>query len=150
MFVELLCGSTQSYCYRYIFMQLPSNMLMASSRVRPSVYMGLCMALWGVVSGLTAVTTNYVGLCLVRFFLGVVEAPCKYRNVTEIYPTLTEPSVYPGAIFLLSIFYTRKEVATRLAILYSANILSTAFSGLIAAATFATIDGAHGIQGWRW
>lgn len=58
--------------------------------------------------------------------------------------------VYPGAIFLLSIFYTRKEIATRLAILYSANILSTALSGLIAAATFATIDGAHGIAGWRW
>lgn len=62
---------------------------------------------------------------------------------------LTLP-VYPGAIFLLSIFYTRKEVATRLAILYSANILSTAFSGLIAVATFSTIDGAHGIEGWRW
>lgn len=58
--------------------------------------------------------------------------------------------VYPGAIFLLSIFYTRKEIATRLAILYSANILSTAFSGLIAAATFATIDGSLGIEGWRW
>lgn len=58
-------------------MQLPSNMLMASSKVRPSVYMGVCMALWGVVSGLTAVTHNYVGLVMVRFFLGVVEAPCK-------------------------------------------------------------------------
>lgn len=58
--------------------------------------------------------------------------------------------VYPGALFLLSIFYTRKEIATRMAILYSANILATAFSGLIAAATFATIDGARGLAGWRW
>ena len=61
---------------RYLLMQLPSNMLMASNRVRPSVYMGICMALWGVVSGLTAATHNYIGLLLVRFFLGVAEAPC--------------------------------------------------------------------------
>lgn len=60
----------------YLLMQLPSNMLMASNRVRPSVYMGICMALWGVVSGLTAATHNYIGLLLVRFFLGVAEAPC--------------------------------------------------------------------------
>ncbi|KZZ91134.1 Major facilitator superfamily domain, general substrate transporter [Moelleriella libera RCEF 2490] len=117
----------------YLLMQLPSNMLMASSKVRPSLYMGVCMALWGVVSGLTAVANSYSGLVLLRFFLGVVEAP-----------------FYPGALFLLSIYYTRKEVATRLAILYSANIMSTAFSGLIAAATFATLDGAHGLRGWRW
>ncbi|CAM1501332.1 Fc.00g104940.m01.CDS01 [Cosmosporella sp. VM-42] len=117
----------------YILMQLPSNMLMASGKVRPSVYMGLCTGLWGVVCGLTALSQSYTSLLLVRFFLGVVEAP-----------------FYPGAIFLLSIFYTRKEVATRLAILYAANILSTAFSGLIAAAVFSTIDGAHGIAGWRW
>lgn len=51
---------------------------------------------------------------------------------------------------MLSIFYTRKEVATRLAVLYTASILSTAFSGLIAAAIFSTIDGAHGLRGWRW
>ncbi|KAJ9157923.1 MFS transporter [Pleurostoma richardsiae] len=117
----------------YLLMQLPSNLMMASHKVRPSIYMGICMALWGVVSTLTAATQNYIGLLLVRFFLGIAEAP-----------------FYPGALFLLSIFYTRKEVAARLAILYSANILSTAFSGLIAAATFATLDGVRGIQGWRW
>ena len=58
-------------------MQLPSNMLMASGKVRPSVYMGLCTGLWGVVCALTALAQNYTGLLLVRFFLGVVEAPCK-------------------------------------------------------------------------
>ncbi|KAL1874749.1 hypothetical protein VTK73DRAFT_226 [Phialemonium thermophilum] len=133
-----LTGSQYSTCISllfvgYILMQLPSNMLMASKHIRPSIYMGVCMALWGVISGLTAATHNYIGLLLVRFFLGIAEAP-----------------FYPGALFLLSIFYTRKEISTRLALLYSANILSTAFSGLIAAATFSSIDGAHGLAGWRW
>lgn len=47
-------------------------------------------------------------------------------------------------------FYTRKEVATRISILYAGNIFAVSFAGLIAAATFSTLDGAHGLQGWRW
>lgn len=53
-------------------------------------------------------------------------------------------------MYLLSLFYTRKEIATRLSILYSANIIATGVSGLIAAATFATLDDVHGLSGWRW
>lgn len=114
-------------------MQVPSNMVMSSARVRPSIYMAVCMMAWAVVSACTALTKNYTGLVLVRFFLGVAEAP-----------------FYPGAIYMLSIFYTRKEIATRLSILYSGNIFATSFSGLIAAAVFNTVDGAQGISGWKW
>jgi hypothetical protein len=32
------------------------------------------MAIWGIVSGLTAVVHDFTGLVLVRFFLGFVEA----------------------------------------------------------------------------
>jgi hypothetical protein len=56
----------------YIFLQIPSNMVI--TRVRPSIYLPACMALWGVVSGLTAVTHDFTSLVLVRFFLGFVEA----------------------------------------------------------------------------
>lgn len=91
------------------------------------------MMCWAVTSACTALVHSYKGLVLVRFFLGIAEAP-----------------YYPGALFLLSLFYTRKEIATRLSILYSGNILASSFSGLIAAATFNTLDGVHGLQGWRW
>lgn len=57
----------------YILGQVPSNMLL--TRVRPSYYMAGCMALWAVVSSLTALATDFKGLLLTRFFLGVVEAP---------------------------------------------------------------------------
>jgi uncharacterized membrane protein len=33
------------------------------------------MAVWAVVSALTAVVHNFTGLVLVRFFLGLTEAP---------------------------------------------------------------------------
>lgn len=58
-----------------------------------------------------------------------------------------EAPYYPGALYILSVFYTRKELATRIAWLYTGQVVSTACSGLIAAAVFATLDGAHGIAG---
>jgi len=51
---------------------------------------------------------------------------------------------------MISLFYSRKEIATRLAIFYTGNLLASAFSGLIAAAVFAGLDGKHGLEGWRW
>jgi MFS family permease len=91
------------------------------------------MMLWAVVSALTALSKDYIGLLLTRFFLGLTEAP-----------------YYPGAVYLLSLFYTRKEVATRIAILYTGNILATAFAGLIAAGIFHGMDDLGGLAGWKW
>jgi MFS family permease len=115
----------------YLLGQIPSNMFL--NRTRPSRYMGCCMMLWAVVSALTALSKDFTGLLLTRFFLGVTEAP-----------------YYPGAVYLISSFYTRKEVATRIAILYTGNILATAFAGLIAAGIFHGLGDVGGITGWRW
>lgn len=115
----------------YILGQVPSNMLI--TRVKPSLYMSGCMALWAIICSLTALSHNFTGLLLTRFFLGVVEAP-----------------YYPGALYILSIFYTRKEVATRISILYTGNILATAFAGLIAAGIFYGLGDVANIDGWRW
>lgn len=115
----------------YLLGQVPSNMFI--TRTRPSYYMSGCMALWAVISALTAVARNFTGLLLTRFFLGVTEAP-----------------YYPGALYMLSIFYTRKEIATRISVLYTGNILATAFAGLIAAGIFHGMDDLGGIHGWQW
>ncbi|KAJ6186530.1 hypothetical protein N7519_007831 [Penicillium mononematosum] len=115
----------------YIAGQVPSNMLI--TRLRPSYYMAGAMAAWAVVSALTALAKDFTGLLLVRFFLGVTETP-----------------YYPGALYMLSIFYTRKEIATRISILYTGNILATAFAGLIAAGIFHGMDDLAGIAGWQW
>lgn len=41
-------------------------------------------------------------------------------------------------------------MATRIAILYTGNILATAFAGLIAAGIFHGMDGLAGLAGWKW
>ncbi|KAF2677560.1 vitamin H transporter [Lentithecium fluviatile CBS 122367] len=133
-----LVGSQYNTCISilyvgYLLAQIPSNMLMSSQKIRPSLYMSSCMMAWATVATLTALVKNYTGLVVVRFFLGVVEAP-----------------FYPGALYILSLFYTRKEIATRVSILYAGNIFAVSFAGLIAAATFETLDDKHGIHGWQW
>ncbi|ETI22512.1 hypothetical protein G647_06587 [Cladophialophora carrionii CBS 160.54] len=115
----------------YMLAQLPSNMIL--TRVRPHLYLPLCAALWSCVSASTAATHSYGGLIAVRFFLGIVEAP-----------------FFPGAFYVMSCWYTRKELALRTAVLYSGLVLATAFSGLIAAGVFAGLDGVSGLPGWRW
>ncbi|KAF2680024.1 MFS general substrate transporter [Lentithecium fluviatile CBS 122367] len=115
----------------YVLMQVPSNMLI--TRIKPGIYMSSWMVIWAIVSACTGLVNSYGGLVACRFTLGITEAP-----------------FYPGATYMLSIFYTRKEVATRIALLYCAQILATGFSGLIAAGVFAGMDGLRGLAGWRW
>ncbi|KAK9469267.1 major facilitator superfamily domain-containing protein [Lipomyces arxii] len=115
----------------YLFGQIPSNMIL--TRVRPSWYMAGFAMVWSVISGLMALVHDYKSLVAIRFVLGLVEAP-----------------FYPGALYLLSIFYTKKEIGLRIALFYTGNIMANAVCGLFAAAIFATLDGAYGIAGWRW
>ncbi|KAI1844078.1 hypothetical protein JX266_009751 [Neoarthrinium moseri] len=115
----------------YIALQIPSNMLL--TRVRPSIYLPICMALWGVVSACTAAVKGFQSLVVCRFFLGFLEAP-----------------FFPGALFLLSAWYTPKELATRTAILYTGSLLSGGFGGLVGAGVQYGLDGVHGLYPWQW
>lgn len=53
-------------------------------------------------------------------------------------------------MYLMSCWYTRKEIALRVAVLFTGLTLAQAVSGLIAAAVFATLEGKHGLAGWQW
>ncbi|KAF1355981.1 MFS transporter-like protein [Lizonia empirigonia] len=115
----------------YISGQIPSDMIL--SRVRPSWYLGgFCMA-WSITCLFTYLANDFGSMLTCRILLGVTEAP-----------------FYPGALFLLSLFYTKKEIATRMAIMYTGNMLASSFAGLIAAGVFAGLDGVRGLAGWRW
>ena len=56
--------------------------------------------------------------------------------------------IFPGQ--LLTVSFPGKEIATRISILYTGNILATAFAGLIAAGIFHGMDDLAGVAGWRW
>ncbi|KAI0787159.1 MFS general substrate transporter [Irpex lacteus] len=116
----------------YILMQIPSNMLL-NYIGRPSLYLPICMMVWGMISCLTGVTTNFVGALLTRFFLGFVEA-----------------AFFPGALFLLSKWYTRRELGMRTALLSCGSLISNAFGSLIASGILDGMEGKLGHSAWRW
>ncbi|TEA20687.1 putative transporter [Colletotrichum sidae] len=115
----------------YVLMQIPSNVFLAN--LRPSVYLPGCMAMWGLLSTLTGVVHTPAGLYALRFFLGFVEA-----------------AFYPGALFLISSWYRRSELGLRSAVLFSATQLGSAFGGLIGAGIKEGLEGARGLESWRW
>jgi len=89
--------------------------------------------LWGLASALTGVTHNYTGIVLCRIAIGFPEA-----------------AFYPGAMYLLSRWYTRKELAFRSAVIYGGLLISNAFGNLMAAGILSGMQGKRGIAAWRW
>ncbi|KAL2129360.1 hypothetical protein VTI74DRAFT_7897 [Chaetomium olivicolor] len=116
----------------YLLMQIPSNLFL-NKFGKPAIYLPGCMIVWGIISALTAVCSNAAGLLANRFFLGVVEA-----------------AYFPGCLYYLSCWYTRKELGFRTAVLYSGALISGAFSGLISAGITYGMDGTRGLSAWRW
>ena len=116
----------------YLLMQVPSNLFL-NKIGKPALYLPTVMIIWGVISAATAGAQSYGGLIAIRFFLGFVEA-----------------AYFPGCLFFLSSWYTRKELGFRTALLYSGALFSGAFSGLITAGIKNGLDGARGLRAWRW
>ncbi|KAM0281440.1 hypothetical protein ACHAQH_003563 [Verticillium albo-atrum] len=63
---------------------------------------------------------------------------------------LTGTPLLPGAIYIMSCWYTRKEMALRTAILYTGLVLAMASSGFVAAGVYHGIEGSRGMAGWQW
>ncbi|CAK4031172.1 MFS general substrate transporter [Lecanosticta acicola] len=116
----------------YILMQIPSNLFL-NKLGKPALYLPGVMVVWGVISTCTAAARSFGGLVAIRFCLGFVEA-----------------AYFPGCLYFLSCWYTRKELAFRSAILYSGSLISGAFAGLIAAGITSGMDQKAGIPAWRW
>lgn len=115
----------------YMIGQIPSNMLL--TRIRPGLYLSGCAMLWSVLSACTAAAQNHGQLLAVRFLLGLCEAP-----------------FFPGAVYVLSSWYTRAELARRITSLYAALCIAMGCSGLIAAGVFSNMEGTLGLAGWQW
>lgn len=78
----------------YLLAQVPSNAILPYTR--PSLYLPACMAVWGCVSAATGAAKDFGGLLACRMVVGFLEAP-----------------FLPGAVFLLSCWYSRKELPAR-------------------------------------
>jgi len=115
----------------YLSAEIPSNMILAHTR--PSLFLPGLTFLWGIVVTLISLVKSKEGMIVARLFLGFVES-----------------GFFPGVLFLLSSWYRKSELATRIGILYSGGIMAGAFGGLISGGVIDGLDGVGGIRGWRW
>ena|ERR1700761_5926832 len=109
---------------------VPSNLILNKMGM-PAIYLPTVMIIWGIISGSTGAVHSFGGLIACRFFLGFVEA-----------------AYFPGVLFFLSSWYTRKELGLRTAFMYSGSLISGAFSGLITAGITNGLTVARGLRAW--
>ena len=156
----------------YIAMQVPSYVSRSRSRSdllltsvlqwgrnmflnrigKPSIYLPVCMALWGLISTLTGVTHNFVGVVFARFFLGICESaffPVR-RHCKTFFTCSRVLMEWQGALFLLSKWYKRSELGLRAAVLACGSLVSSAFGSLIASGILDGMEGVLGHAAWRW
>ncbi|KAJ3522762.1 hypothetical protein NM688_g8828 [Phlebia brevispora] len=114
----------------YVVFETPSNIII--KRTSPRWYIPIMTVIWGITCALFSLVRNSSGLAAARFFLGFAEA-----------------GFLPGIVFWMGSWYPRPMQGRRFGVLYSSVSLTGAFGGLLATAIH-TLDGAHGIAGWKW
>ncbi|KAF2827419.1 MFS general substrate transporter [Ophiobolus disseminans] len=114
----------------YILFEVPSNLVL--KKLAPSTWLSLIMVLWGISTIGMGLVTNFEGLVAMRVLLGLFEA-----------------GLFPGCVYLISMYYKRYELQWRLTLFFTASIIAGAFGGLLAFA-LAKMDGIAGYGGWRW
>ncbi|KAG9952942.1 MFS general substrate transporter, partial [Aureobasidium melanogenum] len=115
----------------YIISQLPATIYLA--RGRPQIQMPVHVVIWSVITACMALMSSGWSFVLCRFLVGVAEGP-----------------FLPMVSLMSSSWYTKEEAPLRMAIWHAGNIASNIFSGLLAAAILATMEGINGIAAWSW
>lgn len=113
-----------------IIFEIPSNMML--SRVKPRYWISGLVLGFGLSVTFCGFCTSYAGLITARVFIGAFEA-----------------GMLPGCLYLLSSWYRRHELLTRVACLMVANDIAGSISGLLGAG-LGSLNGTAGYSGWSW
>ncbi|KAF8443061.1 major facilitator superfamily domain-containing protein [Boletus edulis BED1] len=114
----------------YVLFEIPSNLIL--KRFDPQVWLPSLTLVWGIVSIAQGFVTNQAGLFGIRFLLG-----------------MTEAGLFPGVIYVFSVYYLRRERSLRVAVFFGGAALAGAFGGIFAY-TISLMNGIGGRKGWQW
>lgn len=120
-----------AYTCAYAAMQIPSTLVI--QRIRPSCWLAAMEVAWGAFTFAQAGLRSSSQLYVFRFFVGFFES-----------------SFFPCLLYVLGSWYTKTELAKRVAIFHMTAPLGSAFGGYLQAAVYKNLDGVHGLAGWRW
>ncbi|KAB8276465.1 major facilitator superfamily domain-containing protein [Aspergillus minisclerotigenes] len=114
----------------YSVFEAPSNL--ALKIFQPRRWLGFLVIAFGAFCTGIGFTHNFAGLAALRFLLGAAEA-----------------GAFPGMIYYFTFWYKPAERASRIAVFMCSATLSGAFGGAIAYGV-GHLNGARGLEGWRW
>jgi MFS family permease len=114
----------------YFLFELPTTLLLRP--LTPKFLLNGLAVSWGVVMIGMGFVNDWRVIVVCRMLIGVFEA-----------------GFLPCCMFLLSTWYMRFELQQRMSWWYLINLFVSAFGNILAFA-IVKLDGAHGIEGWRY
>jgi MFS family permease len=112
-----------------VIFEIPFNMIL--SRIGPAKWLTIQIFAWGTIATAQTAIHNLSGFYATRFLLGMCEAGYLAASLT-----------------ILASFYTRREMAMRVTLVYIGNYFSAGIGGLIAGAIF-HIPESSGLKKWQ-
>ena len=140
-------------CYTIAFaiMQIPSNIL--ALKIRPRICIVICELGWTAFTYATSPLNFTKRTVTDQSHHSFAQAAA--QNSTQMYAFrfmigLFESGFSPIIIFLLGCWYTKTELAKRVAIWHITGFFGSATSGFLQAGIYKSLDGRLGLAGWRW
>lgn len=136
----------------YCIMLIPSQIIM--TYVRPSWWLPSVEIVWGVITGLIAITHNAKQVYVLRAFLGLCESAA-YPGMITLFSKLKEYSLMLHTTvqqlnFTIVSWYTPAEMAKRIGFYHSCQSVGQMLSGALQAAIINSLGGKSGLAGWRY
>ncbi|KAK8048303.1 hypothetical protein PG994_010033 [Apiospora phragmitis] len=113
-----------------VLLEIPSNLLL--QKIGPQRWISGQVIAFGIVAICQAFITNKTGFLVSRAVLG-----------------LTESGYIPAALFTLSTWYTKEQLAKRLAVFFFGMFGGNAMAPILASGVL-KLDGVRGLKGWQW
>lgn len=88
---------------------------------------------WAVLTMINAVARTPQDLMAIRFFQGYFES-----------------CVFAGTQYILGSWYTKGELGQRTGLFTASGLAGGMFGGFLQAAIYSSMDGFHGLPGWKW
>lgn len=115
----------------YFLFEVPSNLLL--HKIGARVCIARIMFLWGIVSSCMMFVSSAWAFYLLRFLLGAAEA-----------------GFFPGIVLYLTYWYPSQRRARTTALFMTSLPLSGLIGNPISGWILQSMEGWHGLAGWRW
>ncbi|KAJ5679634.1 phthalate transporter [Penicillium macrosclerotiorum] len=114
----------------YVLFQLPSSIIV--QKLGPRKFLAGITFFWGIVMMCFGFVRDWKVMLGLRVILGTFEA-----------------GLFPGAVYLLSLWYPRYDVHKRYSSFYLISTVGASLSGVLAYG-FMQMDGLGGLNAWEW